>query len=258
MIFDVITIFPGIFGSYFSESIIKRALNNKVVNIKIHNLREFTSDRHKTVDDTPYGGGAGMIMKIEPIFKAVSALKKSQIPNPPPARAWQWRAGKSQINPKSKIQNSKIRVVLFSAKGKKYTQVDARRLSKYDNLILICGRYEGIDERVAKHIADEETSIGDYILTGGEIPAMILVDSITRLLPGALGNPESLSEESFSKIENCKLPARRRKALAGGKIVNCRLEYAQYTRPENFRGWKVPKVLLGGNHKKIKEWRMKH
>lgn len=239
--FDVITIFPGIFESYFNESIIKRALNNEVVNIKIHNLREFASDRHKTVDDTPYGGGAGMIMKIEPIYKTIRSVQK--------VRAKIVKTAKT---------NKTSRIILFSAKGKRYTQADARRLSKYDNLILICGRYEGVDERVAKHIADEEISIGDYVLTGGEIPAMILVDSITRLLPGTLGNPESLSEESFSKIENCKLPARQCQALAGGKIVNCRLEYAQYTRPVNFRGWKVPKVLLGGNHKKIKEWRMKH
>lgn len=236
MEFDIITIFPAVFEGYFNESIISRAQKKDLVKIKVHNLRDYTSDKHKTVDDTPYGGGAGMVMKVEPIYEAVKALK-SQIRN-----------SKSQINSNSKTQNSKLksRVILFSAKGKKYTQADAVRLSKYDNLILICGRYEGVDERVAKHIADEEISIGDYVLTGGEIPAMILLDSITRLIPGVLGNPKSLEEESFglSEAKSYKL-----KAI---------LEYPQYTKPENFQGWKVPKVLLSGNHKKIKEWKIKN
>jgi tRNA (guanine37-N1)-methyltransferase len=228
MRFDIITIFPKIFDSYFSESIIKRAQKDKRVEIKIHNLRDWTKDKHKTVDDTPYGGGPGMVMKIEPIFKCVESIK-SQILN-----------SKSQINSKFKIQNSKLssRTILFSAKGKKYTQADAQRLSKYDNLILICGRYEGVDERVAKYVADEEISIGDYVLTGGEIPAMILVDSVARLIPGVLGNAESPVEESHS--------------------VEGYLEFPQYTKPEKFMDWKVPKVLLSGNHKEIGEWRKKH
>lgn len=222
MQFDIITIFPKIFNSYFGESIIKRARKNKLIEIKIHNLRDFTADKHRTVDDTPYGGGAGMVLKIEPIWQCVQSLKL-----------------------KIKNKKSKIRTILFSAKGKKYSQADARRLAKYDNIIMICGRYEGVDERVAKHIADEEISIGDYILTGGEIPTMILVDSITRLLPGVLGNIESLAEESFSKkIPNTQYP-----------IPNTYLEYPQYTRPEEFQNWKVPSVLLSGNHKKISEWR---
>lgn len=231
MQFNIITIFPQIFGSYFSESIVSRAQKTEKIEIKIHNLRDFTNDKHKTVDDTPYGGGAGMILKIEPIYKCVNEIMsnvKFQMPN--------------QIqNPKSKIKNKsqKPRIILFSAKGKKYTQRDAERLGKYDNLILICGRYEGVDERVAKHIADEEISIGDFVLTGGEIPAMVLVDSITRLLPGVLGNSESPIEESHS---------------AEGY-----LEFPQYTKPEEFfakgEGWKVPKVLLSGNHGEIGEWR---
>jgi len=190
----------------------------------MHNLRDYTEDKHKTVDDTPYGGGPGMVLKIEPIYKSVQSLK-------------------------SKIKNkkAKIRIVLFSAKGKKYAQSDAERLSKYDNLILICGRYEGVDERVAEYIADEEISIGDYVLTGGEIPAMILVDSVTRLIPGVLGNIESLKEESFTKIKNSKL-----------KIKNSILEYPQFTKPENFEGWKVPDVLLSGNHKEIEKWRKRN
>lgn len=221
MKFDIITIFPHIFDSYFSESIVKRAQKNNLIDIKIHNLRDYTTDKHKTVDDTPYGGGPGMIMKVEPIYKAVEFIKSI----------------------KSVKSKEKTRVILFSAKGKKYTQKDARRLSGYDNLILICGRYEGVDERVAKYIADEEISIGDYVLTGGEIPAMIVVDSITRLIPGVLGNIESLKSESYSAEEY--------------------LEYPHYTKPEVFSAkggydWKVPKILLGGNHKKIEEWREKH
>lgn len=217
MKFDIITIFPDIFDSYFSESIIKRAQKKKILEIKIHNLRDYASDKRRTVDDTSYGGGAGMVLKIEPIWRCVQDIRSAS-------------GGKKR--------KSKVRTILFSAKGKKYVQADAKRLSKYDNLILICGRYEGVDERVIKRVADEEISIGDYVLTGGEIPAMALVDSIARLLPGVLGNVESLEKESHG--------------LAGY------LEYPQYTKPEEFQGWKVPRVLLDGDHKKIEEWRNKH
>jgi len=219
--FDIITIFPKIFDSYFNESIIKRAQEKKLAKINVHNLRDYTSDRHKTVDDKPYGGGPGMVMMVEPIFKAVMALKKS------------------------KVQSPKSKVILFSPKGKRFDQKMAKRFSKLDSLIMICGRYEGVDERVAKYIADEEVSIGDYVVTGGEIPTMIVVDAVTRLIPGVIAL-ESLKEESFSplKIENCEL-----------KIS---YEYPQYTRPKEFKGWKTPKILLSGDHKKIEEWREKH
>jgi len=233
MKFDIITIFPQIFDSYFSESIIKRAQARKLVNIDIHNLRDYTNDKRKTVDDSPYGGGSGMVMKVEPIFKAVSKLKTSSY---------------------AKASAGKAKIILFSPKGKKFDQKMAKRFSKLDRLIMICGRYEGVDERVAKYIADEEISVGDYVLTGGEIPAMIVVDAITRLIPGVIAL-ESLKEESFSslKIENSM------------KIENCKLkinyEYPQYTRPESIivNGKKriVPKILLSGNHKKIEEWRRK-
>lgn len=230
MQFDIITIFPKIFDCYFNESIIKRARKKGLVEIDVHNLRNFTTDKHKTVDDKPYGGGPGMVLKVEPIFRAVQAIKK--------------------IRNKPKTQNPKpkTRVILFSAKGKMFTQKEARRLAKYDQLIMICGRYEGVDERVAKYIADEELSVGNYVLTGGEIPAMIVVDVVSRLLPGVLGKAESLKEESFGlrSTTNHQLPTTNY------------LEYPQYTRPENFRGWKVPKVLLSGDHKKIEEWRKKH
>lgn len=219
MHFDIITIFPHIFDSYFNESILGRAKKNNIINIDVHNLRDWALDKHHTTDDTPYGGGAGMVMKVEPIYKAIEAIKSA------------------------KLNKSKNRIILFSAKGKRYTQADARRLAEYDNLILICGRYEGVDERVAEHLADEEISIGDYVLTGGEIPAMVLTDSVARLIPGVLGNEESFREESH-KEEGY-------------------LEHAQYTKPEIFsikdatgeKDWKVPEVLLSGNHAKIEKWR---
>jgi len=214
MTFDIITIFPKIFDCYFSESIIKRAQKKGLVKINIHNLRDYTADRHKTVDDKPFGGGAGMIVKLEPIYKAIKRIKKAK----------------------------KGKVILFSAKGKKFDQRIARKFSKLNQLILICGRYEGVDERVAKHIADMELSIGDYVLTGGELPTMVVVDAVTRLIPGVI-KKESLKEESFQS--------------------NIQLEHPHYTRPEVFspkKGvyWKVPKVLLSGNHQKIEEWREKH
>ncbi len=247
MTFHIITIFPKIFDSYFNESIVKRARKNKLVEVKIHNLRDFASDKHRTTDDTPYGGGAGMVMKIEPIYRCLEKIKseiqKSFKVRPSfqgstfslsPATAG---SNSSRSNLSGIPQSRTSRVILFSAKGKKYTQADAKRLAKYKNIIMICGRYEGVDERVAKYLADEEISIGDYILTGGEIPAMIVVDSVTRLLPGVLGNVESAKVESFSR--------------AGY------LEYPQYTKSAEFRGWKVPEVLLSGDHKKIEEWRKK-
>ena len=236
MNFHIITIFPKIFSAkggpasggdscgYFSQSIIKRAIEKKLVDIKIHNLRDYTADKHKTVDDTPYGGGAGMVLKVEPIFDCLKAIN------------FQFPISNFQKKTKSQITKSKkSRVILFSAKGKRYVQSDVKRLSKYENIVMICGRYEGVDERVAKNLVDEEISIGEYVLTGGEIPAMAVVDSITRLLPGALGNSESPKDESFSKKDY--------------------LEYPQYTKPAEFQGWKVPDVLLNGDHKKIEGWR---
>lgn len=218
MRFDIITIFPDIFSSYFSESILARARKKKLISVKAHDLRRWATDKHHKTDDSPYGGGPGMIFKAEPIYKAVDALR----------RAPRQRSGFAQ---------GKQRVILFSAKGKTFTQEDARRLAKYDQLILICGRYEGVDERVAQHIADEELSVGNFVLTGGEIPAMIVVDAVSRLVPGVLGKKASLEDESFRSASY--------------------KEYPQYTRPEEFRGWRVPEVLLNGNHKEIEEWRKK-
>ena len=235
MQFDIITIFPKIFESYFSESIIKRAQEKKIVKINIHNLRDYTTDKHKTVDDTPYGGGAGMVLKVEPIYFAMQKVKSQ----------------------KSKVKNTnkKQKIILLSAKGKKFNQKMARKFSKLDQIVLICGRYEGVDERVAKYIADEEISIGDYVLTGGELPAMIIVDVVARLVPGVIAE-DSLKEESFSiRKERVKSDF---KILPQGTKFKISREYPQYTRPAVFKGWRVPKVLLSGNHKKIEEWRNKH
>ena len=187
------------------------------------------------MDDTPYGGGAGMVLKIEPIFNCLRSLSsKFKIP----AFAKTPTVASALADKSAGKQNLKTRIILFSAKGKKYTQADARRLAKYENLILICGRYEGVDERVAKYLADEEISIGDYILTGGEIPAMAVVDSVSRLVSGVLGNIESAKHESFSQKDF--------------------IEHPQYTKPAEFRGWKVPEVLLAGNHAEIEKWRRRN
>ena len=233
MKFNIITIFPQIFNSYFNESILARAQKKKLIKINVHNLRDYTEDKHKTVDDTPYGGGAGMVFKVEPIYKAlVKIVGKNKL------KCFKKKIKNQELGIKNK--NNKTKIILLSAKGKKFDQAMARKFSKLDNLVLICGRYEGVDERVGKYLADEEISIGDYILTGGEIPAMVVVDSVSRLIKGVVGNKESIKEESFSKKNY--------------------LEYPHYTKPNIFSpdkktDWKVPEVLLSGNHQKIEEWR---
>lgn len=212
MIFDIITIFPKIFDSYLKESLVKKAQEKGLIKVKIHNLRKWAKDRHKTVDDRPYGGGLGMVLKVEPIYKAVKEIKKGK----------------------------KAKVILFTPRGRKFNQKLAYQLSKLDNLIMICGRYEGVDERIAKHVADLELSIGEYDLMGGELPAEIVMETVTRLIPGVLGKPQLLKER-ITKDKGF-------------------IEYPQYTRPEVFlpkKGakWKVPKVLISGNHKEIEKWR---
>ena len=206
--FDVITIFPEMFAPILGESILKRAQEKKKVSIKVHDLRDYTRDKHRKVDDRPFGGGPGMVMTPQPIFDAVRKIKGRR----------------------------KATVILTCPTGKPLTQKLAKNLTKHKNLIILCGHYEGVDERVRRHIVDESISIGDYVLTGGELPAMVLIDCLTRLVPGVLGKGESLVEESFE----------------GGL-----LDFPQYTRPANFRGIKVPDVLLSGNHLHIQEWRTK-
>jgi len=216
--FDVITIFPEIFNSFLKESLIARAQKKRLIKILVHNLRKWTKDRHKTVDDRPYGGGLGMVLKVEPIHKAVKDIKSN------------------------KRDKGKTKVILFTPRGKKFNQKIAYQLSKLNKIILVCGRYEGVDERVAKHIADMELSIGDYDLMGGELPAMVTIETIARLVPGVIAKTRLL-EERITKEKGF-------------------IEYPQYTRPEIFLpkkgvSWKTPKVLLSGHHKKIEEWRKK-
>ena len=204
--FDIITIFPDMFACVLNESILKRAQEKKKVAIHVHDLRDYTDDKkHRKVDDRPFGGGPGMVMMPQPLFDAVKAIKGRR----------------------------KAKVIYTSPSGKPFSQNYAKRLTKAQNLIIICGHYEGIDERVREHLVDEEISVGDYVLTGGELPAMIIVDAVTRLIPGVLGKEESLLHESFE---------------------DDLLEGPQYTRPANFRGTKVPDVLLSGNHKAIETW----
>lgn len=209
MRFDICTIFPDMFKSYLDESIIKRAQKEGHITIHTHNIRDFTKDKHKKVDDTPYGGGPGMLMTAQPIYDCIKHIQKK----------------------------NKGPVIFFTAQGKQLTHTSAKRFSKLDSAILVCGRYEGIDQRVIDLLCDEEVSIGKYVLTGGELPAMVFVDVVSRLIPGVLGEDESSEEESFSR----KL---------GGKK-----EYPQYTRPVKFKGLEVPEVLRSGNHKEIAKWK---
>ena len=198
------------FRGPFDESIIKRARKKGILEINLHNLRDFTGDRHRTVDDLPYGGGAGMVMKPEPLFRAVEKVKEER--------------------------TSSSRVILLSPQGQPFVQEKARELAEEEGLIFICGHYEGVDERVREHLIDEELSLGDFVLTGGELAAMVIVDAIARMLPEVLGCKDSIREDSFYQTL---------------------LDYPHYTRPAEFRGWKVPGVLISGNHQKIKEWRKK-
>jgi tRNA (guanine37-N1)-methyltransferase len=218
--FHLLTIFPGIFDSYLKESLFKRAEKAKILSVRAYDLRDFTTDRHKKVDDRPFGGGPGMVMKVEPVLRAVERVKRV-------IRRAGMRPG---------ARRAKTRVILFSTRGRKLDAATAKRLSKYSDLILICGRYEGVDERVARYVADEEISVGDYVLSGGELPALVLVEAVSRHLPGFLGKEGSLEEVNGS--------------------------FPTYTRPEVFvagrKKWRAPKVLLSGDHKKINEWRRGH
>jgi tRNA (guanine37-N1)-methyltransferase len=216
---DILTLFPEICRAPLSESMMKRAQENQIVDLCIHNLRDWTTDKHRIVDDAPFGGGQGMVMKPEPIFAAVEELKQ-KTPN----------AQRSTSN----AELQKPKVILMSPAGKRLDQKLAAELSKEPNLIIICGHYEGIDHRVIEHLVDLEVSIGDYVLTNGAIAAVVLIDAVVRLLPGVLGHEQSAADDSFS---------------AG------LLETPQYTRPAEFRGWKIPEVLLSGNHAEIAKWR---
>jgi len=254
MRFDIITIFPEFFAGPLDYGIVRRAREAKLIDVYTHDLRNFAHDRHRTVDDRPFGGGEGMVMKPEPLFEAVeSLLGEDNTPAPPTGTA----------------------IVLLSAAGKIFAQEMSRRFAKLGRIVLICGRYEGVDERVAEHLATDEISIGDFVLSGGELPAAMVLDAVTRLIPGVLGNEDSTVNESFSATEDelekaprgwaplpINLPPRPAEvgnvgaaehgSRSAGRGI---LDYPHYTRPPSFRGWDVPEVLVGGNHAEILRWR---
>ena len=211
MQFEVFTLLPEVFPPYLESSILQRARQRGLIDVRVHNIRDYTHDRHHTTDDTPYGGGGGMVMKPEPVFEAVESvlgLVSEQIPPVP--------------------------IVLLTTQGRVFTQRVAEELSRQERIALLCGRYEGVDERIRQHLVTDEISVGDYVLTGGELPALLLIDAVSRLIPGVLGDPTGAEDDSHSM------------GL---------LEYPHYTRPPEFRGWKVPEVLLSGDHAKIEQWR---
>ena len=231
MRFDLITIFPEFFVGPLDHGIVRRAKQAGLVQIHVQDLREFTKDRHRTVDDRPFGGGEGMVLKPEPLFEAVEKLLGYGVGE---------AAKRTVVEPGTAI-------LLMSAAGKLFTQATARRYAAFERVILICGRYEGVDERVAEHLATEELCVGDYVLSGGELPACLVLDAVTRLLPGAVGNEASTQNESFSEYQG----ERRSPGARQGVL----LDYPHYTRPAEYRGWKVPEVLIGGNHAEVAKWR---
>jgi tRNA (guanine37-N1)-methyltransferase len=216
MQFEVFTLLPEVFPSYLETSILKRARERGLIDVRVHNIRDYTHDKHHMTDDTPYGGGGGMVMKPDPVFEAIETVLGLNSP------------------PSSPVPESNIPIILLTPQGRVFNQAIAKELSAYPHIALLCGRYEGIDERIREHLVTDEISIGDYVLTGGEIPALILIDAISRLLPNVLGDPTGAEDDSH----------------AMGL-----LEYPHYTRPPEFRGWKAPEVLLSGDHAKIDKWR---
>jgi tRNA (guanine37-N1)-methyltransferase len=255
MRFDLITIFPDFFAGPLDHGILRRARETGIVEVNVQDLRVFTKDRHRTVDDRPFGGGEGMVLKPEPLFEAVEHLLGASV---------------GEASAKCEIPEDTA-IVLLSASGKRFDQETARRFARLSRIILICGRYEGVDERVAEHLATKEISIGDFVLSGGELPAMLIVDAVTRLLPGSLGNEASSRNESFSAStdaqETSEVGTSGRSRVKTPTLKNlgwgtqrptgsaALLDYPHFTRPAEYRGWKVPDVLIGGNHAEVAEWR---
>jgi tRNA (guanine37-N1)-methyltransferase len=247
MRFDIVTIFPEFFAGPLEYGIVRRAREAGLIEACVHDLRAFTHDRHRTVDDRPFGGGEGMVMKPEPLFEAVES-----------------RVGVGDAGAAGGAGGNAA-IVLLSAAGKMFQQETARRFAGLERVVLICGRYEGVDERVAEHLATDEISIGDFVLSGGELPAAMILDAVTRLIPGALGNEDSIVNESFSEVaahsERARhaVPLQRQDdSLRANEIRTTNrgiLDYPHYTRPPSFRGWDVPEILLGGNHEEIRRWR---
>jgi tRNA (guanine37-N1)-methyltransferase len=230
MRFDIITIFPGIFAGFFEHGVVKRAMQGGLLSVAVHDLRNFTHDRHRTVDDRPFGGGEGMVLKPEPLAEAVAHL---------------------QIAPREERAARRETVILLSAQGRKFTQAKARELAQAERVVLLCGRYEGVDERVNQLVADQELSIGDYVLSGGELGAAVILDATMRLLPGVLGNDASTEYESFGVADSLL----SNKGLSSTHGAGGLLDYPHYTRPAEFLGLTVPEVLSSGNHDQIRRWR---
>src|SRR5438270_4472961 len=230
MHFDIITIFPDFFRGPLDYGVLRRAREQKLVNVDVHNLRAFTHDRHHTVDDRPFGGGEGMVLKPQPIFECIESLG---------------------VSLRDRSSSAKQSVILLSAQGRLFHQREAEELAKLDRVVLICGRYEGVDERVSEHIADRELSVGDFVLSGGELAAAIVIDVVARLVPGVLGNEASAHQESFSSVVRTSQDGAPDSTCGSGGL----LDYPHYTRPAEFRGWTVPEVLSSGNHDQIRRWR---
>jgi tRNA (guanine37-N1)-methyltransferase len=243
MRFDLITIFPEFFAGPLEHGIVRKARESGLIEIHVQDLRVFAKDKHRTVDDRPFGGGEGMVLKPEPLFAAVEFLLGNSMGD---------AAAKRELD-------SNAAIVLLSAAGKKFTQETARRYTQLERILFICGRYEGVDERVAEHLATEEVSIGDFVLSGGELPAALILDAVTRLLPGALGNEASSQNESFSQNKcfaaGASVAGAQHAASSREAIADLLLDFPHYTRPADFRGWKVPEVLMGGNHAEVAKWR---
>jgi tRNA (guanine37-N1)-methyltransferase len=237
MQFDIITIFPEFFAGPLDYGIVRRAREARLIDVRVHDLRAFTHDRHRTVDDRPFGGGEGMVLKPEPLFEAVESLAGT---------------GLSERSAEQPVTS----IVLLSASGKLFRQDTARRLAQSERIICLCGRYEGVDERVAEHLATDEISIGDFVLSGGELGAALILDAVTRLIPGALGNEDSAVNESFSVSHELIGPDASITGHGSRGTVHALLDCPHYTRPAEFRGWAVPEILLSGNHEEIRRWRL--
>jgi tRNA (guanine37-N1)-methyltransferase len=280
MQFEIITIFPDFFAGPLDYGIVRRAREARIADVRVHDLRAFAHDRHRTVDDRPFGGGEGMVLKPEPLFEAVESLLGQEV-----LSATRAEGDSKEVDSKNDdeslhpvgarhavplqdeaapIAQTDTAIVLLSASGKLFRQETARRLAQLDRIILLCGRYEGVDERVTEHLVTDELSIGDYVLSGGELGAALILDAVTRLLPGALGNEDSVINESFSAVEASGQSAgfsTSHRSLVNSHVPpatsHLLLDYPHYTRPAEFRGWPVPEVLLGGNHEEIRKWRQK-
>src|SRR3984885_13712109 len=242
MRFDLVTIFPEFFAGPLEHGIVRRARETGLITINVQDLREFTKDKHRTVDDRPFGGGEGMVLKPEPLFLAVEKLVGHSFGD----------SGSAVVS-----RDPETAIVLMSAAGKLFRQETARRYAKLSRVIFICGRYEGVDERVAEHLATEEVSVGDFVLSGGELPALMILDAVTRLLPGALGNEHSAVNESFAEMGDGGIGGGASSAPTSEVVGQARalLDFPHYTRPAEFRGWSVPEVLIGGNHAEVAKWR---